>query len=153
MIHGPPGIGKTSHALEMAYSKQENEVWRSLWFRAETSGKFKKDLQAIYKLIRPNDTKPTFIDMIMLLKNELKKGKEENLNFLIVLDNLIEDKDDKWVDEFLALMPENVFILITSRNSNVLSNLKTIKEISQSLEVKYFTKEQGEEFFKENIKK
>jgi tetratricopeptide (TPR) repeat protein len=110
-------------------------------------------LQAIYKVLRPNDEKPTFEDMTLLLKNELKKEKEEKTNFLFVLDNLIENKKDKWVEHFLALMPENVFILITSRNSNVLSDSKIINKYSQSLEVKYFTKEQGEEFFKENINK
>ena len=158
VIYGPPGIGKTSHGLEIAYkkSKHTNGVWRSVWFSADTKEKFTVDLKAFYQVLRPNesnDEKPTLGDMILLIKKELKKEKEEKTNFLFILDNLIENKEDKWIENFLTLMPENVFILITSRNSNVLSNLKTIKKKAKSLEVKYFTQEQGEEFFKENINK
>jgi len=158
VIYGPPGIGKTSHALEIAYKKckHKNGLWRSVWFSAETKEKFTVDLKAFYQVLRPNesnDEKPTFGNMILFIKNELKTEKEKKTNFLFILDNFIENKEDKWIENFLALMPENVFILITSRNQNVLSISKTSKKKAKSLEVKYFTKEQGEEFFKAKINK
>ena len=72
------------------------------------------------------------------------------------MDNLIEDKDDKddrkWIEKFLTLMPENVYILITSRHKNVLLNSsQTLHRKALALELNYFTKEQAKAFFNQNI--
>ena len=148
VLYGPPGIGKTSQALQYAHNKKQiKHEWNVQWFSAETKDKFLIDLKSLHKLINPNNQKEneTFEDLIKIFAHELNKV-EEKKKFLFILDNLIQNEEDEWVENFLTLMPENVFILITSRNSNVLS-------ASKSLEVKYFTKEQGEEFFKAKINK
>ena len=41
LLYGPPGIGKTSQALEYAYKKSElRKEWNVQWFGAETKEKF-----------------------------------------------------------------------------------------------------------------
>ena len=87
IIYGPPGIGKTSHALELAYIMKEKE-FNIQWFNSETKDKFNTGLQFLNKLVNPNpDEKPTFEDMIKFLKNELSQANEKK--FLFILDNLV----------------------------------------------------------------
>ena len=42
-LFGPPGIGKTSHAIECAY-KMKDEEFNVQWFNSETKDKFQKGL-------------------------------------------------------------------------------------------------------------
>ena len=55
-----------------------------------------------------------------------------NSRFLIILDNLV---NVEWVESFLVNMPENVHILLTSRNPNILSKFKALDDQAVKLEV------------------
>ena len=51
VLHGPPGIGKTTNALNFSYHVREEHDWTVLWFNSDTKDKFCVDLQSITHLI------------------------------------------------------------------------------------------------------
>ena len=150
VLHGPPRVGKTTNALYFAQKKSRQTLeWNVQWFRAETKETFMNDLQELNKLINPSYEEQSFADVIFLLQNGLKKSQEETKNFLFVFDNLIEDKNENWIENFLKSMPDNVFALITSRDADFLIKSDTTEK--QVVEVNYFTKEQAKNFFNKRI--
>ena len=49
VLHGPPGIGKTSIAIEYCHKLINQEHWNVQWLSAETSQKF-ENIELIIKL-------------------------------------------------------------------------------------------------------
>ena len=150
VLYGPPGIGKTSNALEYAYKMQElKSNWNPQWFNANSKGEFFNNLRGIHNLLNQKTIEEKEIDfdyLVKFMKKQFNLYKETS--FLVVLDNLI---DVEWIESFLVNMPENVHVLITSRNKNVLSKIKLLDIKAQKLEIKYFTKENAKFFFDRNI--
>ena len=90
--------------------------------------------------------KLTLIILVKFLKTQFILYKETN--FLIILDDLI---DAELIESFLVNMPENVHVLITTRNSGVLSKFKILDNRAEKLGIKYFSKENARLFFYKNI--
>jgi AAA+ ATPase superfamily predicted ATPase len=143
VLHGPPGIGKTSNAINFAWRMNDENKWICLWFNSETSGKFMVDLEALTVLMKDtNSENRTFEYRSQLIKKEFRANSETN--FLLILDNLSESY---WVESFRVNLPKNVSILATSRQRNVL------EKIAHELKVEYFDEEQANSFFEKKFNK
>jgi tetratricopeptide (TPR) repeat protein len=133
VLHGPPGIGKTSIALNFAWQVVNEKNWICLWFNSETQEKFLIDLQASTDLMRETkDENKTFEYRIQLIKREIRLHSAES--FLIIFDNL---KESEWIESFLTNLSQNVSILVTSTNKNILD------KIAVELKVEYFDESQA----------
>ncbi len=154
-----PGIGKTTNALEYAHRKKEKTAVR--WLRADSKEKLNQGLREWHSLMetRKNlqDEEDVFKYLVNFFNKEFNQAKE--VKFLIVLDNLelndiSEDKSKNgysWIEYFLGNMPQNVQVLITCRNENVFQ--EEFEDLDQKVikfVIKYFTKEQAENYFYKN---
>jgi tetratricopeptide (TPR) repeat protein len=162
ILYGTPGIGKTSNAIECAYKLINDEQWVVHWFDTDSKEKLSNGLRKLYESynnsqkscsVDDNSSNITFDFLIAYFKtkfNSLKLKKK----FLLIFDNLIEivDEEEEWLNYAIAelLMPENVHILITCRNSHVLDafNLDLLK-----FEVNYLSQHQAREYFYKNLKR
>jgi DNA polymerase III delta prime subunit len=134
VLHGPPGIGKTSNALNFAWQVVNVKNWICLWFNSETKEKFMIDLQALTDLMRETkDENKTFEYRIQLIKREIRQNSAES--FLIIFDNL---KEPEWIEYIFTNLSKNVYILVTSTNKNILDN-----KIAVELKIEYFDEDQA----------
>ena len=145
VLHGPPGIGKTSNALNFAYQLTENSDWIVLWFNSDTKDKFLIDLQSFFKNLKSeqNGQNKTFEHLVNEIKSEFRRN--ERKKFLIVLDNL---NDFEWIESFFTSLPKNVFIIATSTKINVLDNISATKIL-----IEYFDESQARKFFEKKYDK
>jgi tetratricopeptide (TPR) repeat protein len=145
ILHGPPGIGKTSNAINFAWKQNDEKGWRVQWFNAETREKILDDLRDTYELneIHSNHEK-SFEFLVKYLKHKLAKSPKE-VSFLLILDNLKEEQD--WIETLLVNFSENVHVLITSRDKNCLSHCESLNDMTLKLEVKYLNQKQSLHIF------
>jgi replication-associated recombination protein RarA len=72
VLHGSPGIGKTSNAINFAWRMNDENNWIGLWFNSETSGKFMVDLEALTDLMKDtNSENRTFEYRSQLIKKRV----------------------------------------------------------------------------------
>jgi hypothetical protein len=145
VLHGTPGIGKTSNALSF-FEKAKQINWICLWFNAGCKENFMIDLQACTDLL--NNTKgenKTFEYRSQILIREFRQNQEQI--FLLILDNLMNES--KWIDSFIETLPkENVYVMATSTKKNSLEEV-----LHQHLQVNYFDEKQARELFEKKFKK
>ena len=144
VLHGPPGIGKTSHALHFSHQVKERHDWIIRWFSSDTKEKFLVDLLAFTDLIREkSDQNKTFEYLIQLIGIEFRKNSAKT--FILVLDNL---NDFEWIESFFTNLPKNVFIIATTTKRNVLNQINATEIL-----VEYFDECQAKTFFNKNTTK
>ena len=141
IFYGPPGIGKTSNAVNFAnYLLNElNSPWIVLWFKSDNEENFLSDLRTFNDLYNSYRENHEHKYLIQYLKARLGSFIEKR--FLIILDNL--DSKFEAMENFLANIPNNVFVAITSRDKNILELIKKEAKI----EINYFTEEQSKHYF------
>ena len=138
VLHGPPGVGKTSHALHFSHQVKERNNWIVRWFNSDTKERFLVDLLAFTDLIREKiDHNKTFEYLIQLIGVEFKKNAAKK--FLIVLDNL---NDFEWIESFFTNSPKNVFIIATTTKRNVFNKINATEIL-----VEYFDENQARALF------
>ena len=163
-MHGVPGIGKTTNALEYAHRMKEREKTGIRWLRADSKDNLNKGLREWHSLMETGKSLKEEEDVFKYLVDFFSKefNQANEFKFLIVLDNLelndiSEDKsknDYSWIEYFLVNMPQNVQVLITCRNVKIFKKeFKALDQKVKKVEIKYFTKEQAEKYFYENIDK
>ena len=161
ILYGTPGIGKTSNAIECAYKLKDEYKWIVHWFDTNSKEKLANGLRKLYESYNvlyssssfDEVSKLTFERLIDFFKNKFNSSQAKNTKFLLTFDNLVEDnKKEDWINYAISelTMPQNVHILITCRNPNVLENFNF--ELDR-LEVKYLSKEQAKKYLSKNLKR
>ena len=87
VLFGPPGIGKTSHAVECAYKTKEKD-FNVQWFNSETKEKFNSDLISLNKFQIKDNTSMSFQPNNFSLKipyqNFSKNSTRSNNNIFLM---------------------------------------------------------------------
>ena len=110
------------------------------WFRAETPDKLEDDWRQFASLLNIDTTNIKRINLIDTVNNELKKLANQ---FFLILDNVEKYED---IIEFVKRLPNNVKVLITTRNSQLFDDIDSIK-------LELFDLDEAKLYLSENLKR
>ena len=117
IIHGHPGVGKTTHAVQYAHSRFRGTV-RVIY--GETSSKIESGYREMARILSIGEYQTKSIDILLQeIFRELNRG---NSPVLLILDNVVDAKE---IEKFINLVQNKVFYIITTRNPNLSRNIET----------------------------
>ncbi|MDX1924478.1 MAG: tetratricopeptide repeat protein, partial [Rickettsiaceae bacterium] len=150
VINGLPGIGKSFLAEKYAkdyFTQRPNRVAISI--DATTKESFDIAIDNIARTfdIKKPESLPEYQNYLQLIQDKMWKTDQ---NILLILDNLTKFSD---VFEFIANLPNNVQILITSKNDDLSNTLPHMMHLNfAALKIKPLTKEAAIEYINQSLK-
>lgn len=138
VISAPPGYGKSSLALEYAYLQKLRNI-NVIWLDADSYNKIRQEY--MFKLAIPFGIQNVkeYSSISTLVNYKLKVYQE---TIVLIFDN-VENYED--IQEIVNSLPNNVYILITTRDNNLIPNANNV------IKLKAFNQEESYNYLKKAI--
>lgn len=140
VIAGIPGAGKSSLALEYGYA-QDKVGARIIWIDSESKDKI---MGAFRNLAIELGIDISSIDSESIIRFVSNKVRNYRLKVIFIFDNLESSVD---IRQFLLNLPQNVKVIITSRNAALLEHIN----MDSVIILEPFTQKEAAEFLTNNI--